>query len=314
MNEKSTETNSILQSFSDAVVALGENAGRSVVSVSAGDGSRRFGVGTGIVWNDEGYIVTNSHVIHRSEAAQIGLPSGDTTEASVVGRDRDSDIALLKIQGAVPSGLVPIKLGDSEHLRVGQFVLAIANAFVGQPSVTAGVITSTRRGIRAWGGQTFDNVVVSDAQVNPGYSGGPLVDASGKMIALNTAYAFNRALSIPVNTVKQVAESLRADGRVKHAFLGVTLDEVYLPEGVPELESQDSGLMILSVSNGSPAKSAGLALGDVVVGFDGKAVSSYGDLRKLLSANAIGKKTILSVLRGGKLNEFNVTPADDQAA
>jgi serine protease Do len=205
-------------------------------------------------------------------------------------------------------------LGDSEPLKVGQFVLAVANAFVGQPSVTAGVITSSRRSIRAWGGQTFDNVVVSDAQVNPGYSGGPLVDASGKMIALNTAYAFNRALSIPVNTVKEVAENLKADGRVKHAFLGVTLDEVYLPEGVPELESQDSGLMILSVSNGSPAKSAGLALGDVVVGFNGKAVSSYGDLRKLLSANMIGKKTTLSVLRGGKLNEFNLTPADDQAA
>ena len=147
----------------------------------------------------------------------------------------------------MPSELVPIQLGNSDRIKVGQFVLAVANAFVGQPSVTSGTVTSSRRSIRAWGGQTFDNVVVSDAQVNPGYSGGPLVDASGKMIALNTAYAFNRALSIPVNNVKEIAEKLKADGRVKRAFLGVTLDTVPLPEDVPELQAveQDYGLMVL---------------------------------------------------------------------
>jgi serine protease Do len=237
-------------------------------------------------------------------------------KATIVGRDRESDLALLKIEDKT-SALRAIQLGDSDKIKAGQIVLAVANAFGDQPSVTMGIVTSRRRSIRAWGGQVFDNVVMSDAPVNPGYSGGPLVDASGRMLALNTAFAFNRALSIPVNTVASVAEKLKKDGRIKRGFLGVTLDPVPLPEDTPklrEVEGSDYGLMVLSVSDGSPAKSAGLAMGDVLLGFNGKTIGSYGDLRKLLTENVIGKNSKLSVLRGGKLNEFEITPVDEQAA
>jgi S1-C subfamily serine protease len=252
----STESAGIrsLQSFSDAVVALAEGVSPSVVSVSGG----RRGFGTGVVWSEDGYIVTNSHVVR-------------------------------------------------EGAEVGQFVIAVANALGGEPSVTSGIITSSKRSMRAWGGQFFEDVVLSDAQVNPGYSGGPLVDALGNMVALNSAFAFSRAISVPVNTVKKVAEKLKRDGKVKHAYLGVVLDPIALPE---EVEGQEYGLMVLSVSKDSPAKAAGLAMGDVVLEFGGNKVSSYGELRKLLSESAIGSRAKISVLRGGKMSELEVVPAE----
>ncbi|HZW55560.1 MAG TPA: PDZ domain-containing protein [Nitrososphaerales archaeon] len=152
--------------------------------------------------------------------------------------------------------------------------------------------------------------------MNPGYSGSPLLDTSGNMVALNTAFAFSRALSIPANRVREIAEKLKRDGRVRHAYLGVTLDPIPLPQDVARVsrshEGRDYGLMVLSVSDESPAKSAGLAIGDVLMAFDEQQVSSYTDLRKLLKENAIGKTAKISVLRGGKISDFEITPADDE--
>ncbi|MHB8567894.1 MAG: S1C family serine protease [Nitrososphaerales archaeon] len=298
MSEKITP----LSQFSDAMVELVESLATSVVSVN----NRGRGAGTGTAWSEDGYIVTNSHVVHRSESAQVELNSGEIFDAKIVGRDHDTDLALLKLDGVK---LKPAKLGDSDDLKVGQLVLAVANAFGGQPAVTSGIITSSRRSVRGWGPQFFENVVVSDAQVNPGYSGGPLVDALGRVVALNTAFAFSRSLSIPINKVKEVAEKLKKYGRVKRGYLGVVLD----PIALPEIENHESGLMILSVSKESPASQTGLAIGDILVGFDGKTVSSYGELRKLLGEDAIGVRSKISVLRGGKMSEFEITPADDES-
>jgi S1-C subfamily serine protease len=263
--------------------------------------------GTGVAFNSEGYIVTCNHVLGRSASIRIG--SGEKLfEATAVGVDPYSDIALLKAEQA---SFKPIELGDSEKLSTGQFVLALANPFNRQPSATTGIITNVGSTLRGWRGTAMEDVIATDARLNPGFSGGPLVDVSGKMIGLNTAFVWSRGIAIPVNKVKDIVERLMAGGKIKRAYLGIISNTVSIPQEIASQSriNQNAGVMVFSVEQGTPAKKAGLAMGDVILRFNENPVTSFYDLPRLLSENVIGKKTKLSILRGEKLMELTVIPS-----
>src|SRR5438067_7297565 len=297
---KQTNSSAILESISDAIVDVTEKVSRSVVRVGAG----RWRGGTGTVWSKDGHIVTSNHVIGDMREVEVGFSDGTKHTAKVVGRDPFSDLALLKIDS---NNLTPVEPGNSDNLKVGQFVLAVSNPFGRQPSATSGIVTNPAYSVRGWWGSTMDKVVVTDARLNPEYSGGPLVDARGRMIGINAAYANNRGISVPVNTVKGVVDKLMHDGKIKRAYMGITAETIRLPDN---LVGQPAGLIIYGVDQDSAAKKAGVAIGDVIVKLDGKPVETLADLRGLLDDGAIGKQVRLSVLRGEKLTELTITPTE----
>jgi S1-C subfamily serine protease len=303
-----SSSNTSLQSISEGLVEIVKQVSPSVVQLASG----RRGYGSGIIWDNDGHIVTSAHVVGRADNVEISL-SGDgerSFRAKVVGQDRFSDVALLQIEGAGKSKLQPVKRGDSSKLETGQFVLALANPFGGNVSATFGIVTNasaTIGGRMPWSGES---VVVSDAKLNPGYSGGPLVDAFGKMVGMNAAYFANRGISIPVNRLIEIVNNLSVEGGIKRAYLGVVSDTISLPEEVAQEIKQDEGLIVYSVEAGTPAKKAGVAVGDIIVRLNSKPVRNFYDLRKLLTSDVIGKATTLSVLRGEKLTELTVTPTE----
>ncbi|WXG41494.1 MAG: trypsin-like peptidase domain-containing protein [Candidatus Freyarchaeum deiterrae] len=295
----------ILKSLSDATAEVVEKAASSLVSVISEKHGHR---GSGVIWSSDGYIVTCSHVVSKSKTVTIGLEDGRKLEANVVGQDSYSDVALLKIEDG--GTFEPIEQGDSESIKVGQFALAVAKFTGRHPSATSGMITNVGLSFQGWRGMTMDNLIVTDAPLNPGYSGGPLLDASGKMIGMNAAYAWSRGLSIPVSTIKRVTDGLVREGKVQRAYLGIKSSTIMLPQEIATQEevNQEEGVMVFWVEKDSPAKKAGLALGDIIVKFDEKPVTNVYDLPKLLTEEVIGKKTKLEVLRGEKPINLTITP------
>ncbi len=262
--------------------------------------------GTGVVWDDQGHVVTAYHVVQGLDEVEVGSNSGETFTAKVIGRDSASDLALLKVEAK----LSPIAKGDSDSLRVGQFVLALANPYATKASATSGIITSVKRSIGGWWGAGIEDAVVTDARLNPGYSGGPLVDASGKMVALNIAYMSSRGIAVPINKVSATVEKLASGKAVGRAYLGIVSHPIPIPEDVAKSAAidQESGLIVLSVEDGSAAKAGGLSFGDVVLGLDGNPTAGFHDLRRFLTEEKIGKPLKVKVLRGGRVEELSVTP------
>lgn len=294
----------LLQSFSNAVTELADSVSPSVVNVNAG---RRGG--TGMVWSEDGLIVTASHVIGHSERPTVMLGDGKELEAKILGRDAYTDVAVLKVDA---KGLSPVKAGSAEGIKVGQFVLALANAFGRKVSATSGIITSNRRSMRGFWGVMIEDAVVSDAKLNPGYSGGPLVDASGNLLGMNVAYFAGRGVAVSVDSLKETVEKISKDGRVKKGFLGVMVEPIELPEELAGSSGvgQEDGLLVRSVEAGSPAKAAGVVMGDVILRLgDAKATDEY-ELHKALSGEVVGKPVSLSVLRAEKVTELKVTPRE----
>ncbi len=303
---KTTSSSAILESISDAIVDVSDRVSKSVVRVGAG----RWRGGTGTVWSKDGHIVTSNHVVGGIREVEIGFNDGSTHTAKVVGRDPYSDIALLKVDS---TNLTPVETGNSDNLKVGQFVLAVANPFGRQPSATSGIITNPALSTRRWwGGGGLDKVVVTDARLNPGYSGGPLVDARGRLVGINAAYANNRGISVPVNTVKTVVDKLMQDGKIKRAYMGITAETIGLPDSLANQSgiNQKAGLIVYGVDQDSAAKKAGLALGDVIVKLEDKQVETLQELRSLLDDKAIGRRVKVSVLRGEKLTDLTITPTE----
>jgi len=293
-------TASILQTISGEIERIAENSGRSVVSVGAGRAN-----GSGIVW-DEHTIVTAFHVVRGAEEVDVGTSDGRKLTAKVTGRLRRSDVAVL----TAAESLTPIQRGDSANLKAGQFVLALANPFSSRTSVTSGIVTGASRNIGGWWGMTIEDAVITDARVNPGYSGGPLVDASGRLIGMNVAYFSKRGIAVPVNTLAKVVKRLAEGKPFKRAYLGIASNPVALPDEVSSSQGvgQESGVMVLSVEDDTPAKQSGVAFGDVILRFNGETVSDSEDLTGLLGEEAIGKKVKLSVLRGGRVVDLEITP------
>jgi serine protease Do len=293
----------VLKSFSEATSILIKKVSESVVSVKA-----QMSRGTGVVLTEDGYIITCNHVLQGCNAIKIG--QGEKTfNAKIVGTDPYNDLALIK---AEKGEFTPIKLGDSEKLNVGQYVLALANPFNrNQPTATSGMVTSVNSTIRGWRGSTqMENIIATDAQLNPGFSGGPLVDADGKIIGLNTAYVWQRGIAIPINKVKTVADRLMTGKIAQKGYLGIIANTVAIPEEIAEQAGleQESGVMIFSVEPGSPARKAGLAMGDVLVKFNDKPVTDFYDLPRLLAEDVIDKEAKLTIIRRENLIEVTIVP------
>lgn len=297
----------LLQSLSSAVAQLAENVSPSVAHVDAG---RRGG--TGIVWSSDGLIVTASHVIGDASAPRVIMSDGTELEANVVGRDRYTDVAVLKVD---TKGLKPLQMGEAGELKVGQFVLALANVFDKKASATSGIVTSHGRSVRGWWGVMIEDAVVSDAKLNPGYSGGPLIDASGKLVGMNVSYFAGRGVAISVSSLKRVVEALSKDGKVRKGFLGVVVEPIELPEELAKSSEvdQDEGLLVRSVEGQSPARAAGVAIGDVILRLGEARATGEHELHRALSGDLVGKTVSLWVLRGEKLTELSIAPreADD---
>jgi S1-C subfamily serine protease len=291
-----------LRRLSGAIEDVAVSASPSVVSVGV-DGRS----GTGVVVDGEGHILTAGHVVSRLEQTEVGTSDGKRLAARVVGRNPYADLALLKVDDAK---LEPMELGDSSGLKVGQFVMALANPFSSAVSVTSGIVTGVNRPIGGWWRFSLQNAIVTDARLNPGYSGGPLVDASGRMVGMNVAYVSNRGVAVPANIIKKSIEKMAKGENVKRAYLGVVTNTIELPSEVATRSdvNQESALMVFSVEPESAAKRGGIRLGDVLLKLGDTLLTSVGDLTGALAEEAIDKKTRLLVMRGEELKELSVTP------
>jgi S1-C subfamily serine protease len=269
------------------------------------------GSGSGVIFTPDGLLVTNSHVIHGASGVVATLMDGRTLPAYLVGEDPDTDLAVLQLHG---DGLAHVPFGDSGKMRVGQLVVAIGNPFGFECTVTAGVVSALGRSLRSYAGRLIDDVVQTDAALNPGNSGGPLVTAQGEIIGINTAIirvAQGLCFAIASNTAKFVVSELIRHGKVRRSYIGVGGQTMALPRRVARFHqlAAESGLRVMNVEADSPAGRAGLMEGDVIVAFDGIPTPGIDSLHRLLTAERIGKPVALAVLRRTEKHVFQVTPA-----
>lgn len=288
-----------LTALSDALAAAVEAAGSSVVRVEA----RRRLPASGIVWSADGLIVTAHHVVEQDDNIRVGLPDGQAVPASLVGRDPTTDLALLRARAG---GLAPAAWAGAETLRAGHLALALGRP--GQSVMaTLGIVSALKKDWRTPAGGQFDYYLQTDALMYPGFSGGPLVDATGRIIGLNSSALLRGiALAVPAATVRRVADALLAHGRVKRGYLGVGAQAVRLPAGLAKQLSQETGLLLGSVEPGSPAERGGLFMGDTIVGLAGQPVRQLDDLLTLLSSDRVGQAVPVRIIRGGQVLELSV--------
>ncbi|WP_420642282.1 S1C family serine protease [Candidatus Leptofilum sp.] len=291
----------VLTELSAALATAVSHADNSIVRV---EGRRRLGA-TGIVWGD-GLILTANHVVNRDEGIKLGLPNGDRVSASLVGRDPSTDLALLKTDA---SNLAPLTEGNKQELGVGNLVLAL-----GRPGrtvqATLGIVSALGDGWRTRRGGQIDRYLQTDVVMYPGFSGGPLIDAAGQLIGLNSS-ALGRgvSLTIPTPTLARVADALQAHGRVQRGYLGVSTQRVHLPDDLKAELNQKRGLLVVSVESGSPAAKAGLTMGDTLVAFADSAVQSHDDLLALLAGDVVGTAVPAKFVRGGEVHTTEITVA-----
>ncbi|WP_435008188.1 S1C family serine protease [Tundrisphaera lichenicola] len=311
----------LLDAYSGAVVGAAERVSPSVVHIESfhrarGGDPRRAregrGTGSGFVFTTSGYILTNSHVVHGADRVEVTLADGTRHKADRVGDDPGTDLAVVRVHAG---DLAPAALGDSQTLRVGQVAIAIGHPYGFQVSVTAGVVSALGRSLRSQSGRLIDDVLQTDAALNPGNSGGPLVDSRGSVIGVNTAIipsARGICFAIAINTAKFVAGRLIRDGRVRRSRIGAGVQTVLLPRRLVDAHDLDinSGVLIAAVEPGGPADRAGLDEGDVVVGFEGRPVAGLDDLHRLLTEERVGQVASIDVLRGGGLIALDIVPAD----
>ncbi len=281
-----------------------------------GRGARRGGAGSGFLITPDGYLLTNSHVAGDASAIEITLADGRSAAADVVGDDPDSDLAVLKVAAR---DLAWLRLGDSTRVVAGQMAIAIGSPYGFQHSVTAGIVSALGRSMRAQTGRLLDNVLQTDAALNPGNSGGPLVDSRGEVIGVNTAVilpAQGICFAIAASTAERVAIALIREGRVRRAWLGVGGQTVPLPRRVVRHFdlARETGVRIESVESDSPATAAGVQRGDIVVALDGAPVADVDDLQRALGGEAIGRETTLIVLRRDRKLALAAVPRERAAA
>lgn len=290
----------VLKNVSDGLAATAEAAGSHVVRVEA----RRRLPASGIIWSDDGVIVTAHHIVERGENIGVGLPDGQTATATLVGRDPTTDLAVLHTQA---TGLTPATWASPDDLRVGHLVLAL-----GRPGktvqATLGIVSALSEGNwRSPAGGELDRYLQTDVVMYPGFSGGPLVDVTGQVIGLNTSALLRGvSLTVPAPTVRRVVETLMAHGRVRRGYLGIGAQPVRLPASLAEHLGQETGLLLVSVEPASPAEQGGLLLGDTIVTLDEQPVRHLDDLLGLLSGDRVGKSVPVRILRGGQLQQMQV--------
>jgi S1-C subfamily serine protease len=305
-DDKKTDSGA-LDGYSRAVTSVAEKASPSVVKISAGPGS-----GSGFVFTSDGFILTNSHVVHNARRIEVLLTDGRSLPAEVMGDDPGTDLAVIRIQAA---DLVPAQLGDSRSLKVGQLVIAIGNPYGFQCTVTAGVVSALGRSLRSQSGRLIDNIIQTDAALNPGNSGGPLVTSRGEVIGVNTAVilpAQGLCFAIPSNTAQWVAGLLIRDGRIRRATLGVAGQNVPLPGRLVDFYKLNvkSGVLVVGVEEESPAERADVREGDAIIGFNDQPIAGIDDLHKALTEKQVGAPASVTILRSYEKMTRPITPGE----
>jgi S1-C subfamily serine protease len=307
----------LLDAYSRAVTRAVEAVAPAVVNVEVrrSGGRGPGGSGSGFVFTPDGFTLTNSHVVQGARRVEVRLSDGRSYSADVVGNDPDTDLAVLRF-GA--PDLVPVRLGDSRTLRPGQLVVAIGNPYGFQASVTTGVVSALSRSLRAQTGRLLDDLIQTDAALNPGNSGGPLVSSRGEVVGVNTAVirpAQGICFAIPIHTAEFVAGRLIKDGKIRRAWLGVGGQTVPFSRNQVRFHRLpvESGVLVVSVEKGGPAEAAGLAEGDVIVAFAGEAVGSIDDLHRRLADGPIGVRVAMTILRGAEKRQVEMEPRESGA-
>lgn len=313
----------LLDAYSRAVMGAAEKIGPSVVNIEVfqrrnsrkpGGPGGVHGSGSGFIFTPDGFIITNSHVVHDGIDIQVGLQDGRRLQAVLVGDDPETDTAVIRVHA---HGLPAAPMGDSKALRPGQLVVAIGNPYGFQCTVTAGVVSALGRSLRSDSGRLMDNIIQTDAALNPGNSGGPLVNSRGEVIGVNTAVilpAQGICFAIPIDTVRNVAALLVRNGRIRRAWLGVGGQAVPLSRRTIRLHDLkvESGVLVLSVENVSPAGAAGLEEGDVLVAFNDQPVGDIDQLHRYLGESAIGVKAALTVVRRAEKLTVEIVPIESK--
>lgn len=301
----------LLDAYSEAVVGAVERVSPSVVKIEVEHRGRRGnGSGSGFVFTTDGFALTNSHVVHGASKLQAVLADGRRVGATLVGDDPDTDLAVVRLQA---DGVPAAVLGDSSRVRVGQVAIAIGNPLGFHATVTTGVVSALGRSLRAQSGRLIDDVIQTDASLNPGNSGGPLVNSRGEVIGVNTAMilpAQGICFAIAVDLAKFVATSLMRDGRIVRGWLGVAGQNAQLRRHLVRRHTlaHESGVLVLSVEPGSPAEKCGLREGDILVSLGGRPIAGVDDLHKLLIGDAVGRNAPLGVLRNSEQIVLDVVP------
>ncbi len=311
----------ILDAYSHAVTRVVREVGPSVVNievahnVQAPNGQtvkRRGGSGSGFIFTPDGFILTNSHVVHNSVGIEVALHDGSRYPARLIGDDPETDLAVIRIDAP---NLIAAEIGDSASLQVGQLVIAIGNPYGFQATVTAGVVSAMGRSFRAQSGRLIDNMIQTDAALNPGNSGGPLVNSRGEVIGVNTAVilpAQGLCFAVPANTAKFVAGKLIKDGKITRSYIGVAGQEAPIHRKVIRFFDLPTthGVLVVGTEPNSPASIAGLQEGDQIIAFDDKPVTTVDSLHRLLTEEVIGQEIMLTVLRRTEKLEIPIKPAE----
>src|SRR6266446_267062 len=309
----------LLDEDSRAVVGAVERVAPAVVNIEIEQRVKNradvAGSGSGFVITPDGFILTNSHVVHHATRIVVNVPDGRDCVAQLIGDDPETDLAVIRIDAPQ---LAHVRLADSESLRVGQVAIAIGNPLGFQASVTAGVISALGRSMYSQSGRLIDNIIQTDAALNPGNSGGPLVNSAGEVIGVNTAMirpAQGICFAIASNTAKLVAGWLIRDGRIRRSYIGVAGQNVPLHRRVIRFYNLplETGVLVVSVEKDSPAQRAGLREGDIIVGFNDQPIGSVHDLHKILVGEQIGLSASLTVIRHTEKLELPILPAESQS-
>ncbi len=316
----------VMDAYSRAVITAAEKVSPSVVYIEMEQRvsnrrpniprmpQERRGSGSGFIFTPDGFILTNSHVVHGAKKIEVTLADGHKHQADLIGDDPDTDLAVIRINAP---NLVPAQLGEAQRIRVGQLVIAIGNPYGFQYSVSAGVVSALGRSLRAQSGRLMDALIQTDAALNPGNSGGPLVNSRGEVIGVNTAIilpAQGICFATSIDTAKFVASRLIRDGKVSRSYIGLAGQNVPLPRRIVRYYdlAVESGIFVISFENDSPARKGGVREGDIIIAFDDRPIAGIDDLHKLLTEERIARRSSLTVIRGTDKLAIEVMPEESR--
>ena len=312
----------LLDAYSGAVVSAAEKVSPSDAKIEVtqtarsrnGESRERQGGGSGFIFTPDGLVLTNSHVVHDATRIQVALPDGRQLPAHLIGDDPATDLAVIRVDSP---NLAAVDLGDSQRLQVGQLAIAIGNPYGFQYTVTAGVVSALGRSLRSYSGRMIDDVIQTDASLNPGNSGGPLVSSDGKVIGVNTATimgAQGLCFAIGINTAKFVASRLLTHGRIRRAYIGIEAQTVPLHRRIVRFYDlpEETGVMVIGVEKGSPAQKGGLKEGDVIIALGRQAVAGVDDLHRLLTDSQVSVKNTVTIIRRTERLDLGIVPAESR--
>ncbi|HUO57086.1 MAG TPA: trypsin-like peptidase domain-containing protein [bacterium] len=312
----------LMDAYSQAVIYASEKVSPSVVNIDlyregrrGDDFPRKTGSGSGFLFTPDGFILTNSHVVRGAREMEVTLLTGETYPARLIGEDPDSDLAVIRVDDA--SSLKPAALGASKNLRVGQLVVAIGSPLGFQTTVTAGVVSALGRSMRSQSGRLIDNIIQTDAALNPGNSGGPLVNAHGEVVGVNTATILSAqglCFSIAIDTAQRAAMQIMKYGRVRRSYIGIGGQDIALPRNIVRHFNlpMEKAVLVVAVEPGGPAWKSGLRERDVLVGLEGLPIGGMDDLHRILTEERVGVESSLSLIRRSEKLALRVVPRESR--